>query len=399
MSLENPLAYFVLMAVVLGVAALPAFARLDEPAGVAGRVSSIDGLRGFLALGVFVFHMVLMRRYLADGVWASPDAHFYAVIGPVGVSVFFMLTGYLFWTRLLRTRGRPGWARLYLGRLFRIGPMYLFVVVAMLAIVAARSGFVLREPAGVVAGQALQWLALGLIDTQPDVNGELARHVLAGVTWTLWYEWVFYASLLAWALVSRWRWHLGAVLAALLACLAAKRFGQVDALGFGALFTIGMAVASWRHDRPATRLSDRSWSVIAWLCLVAACAAPGTGYGSVAGLLLGGFFLAVCSGATLFGLLRTRAAQRLGTVSYSLYLMQGLVLTVVLSIGPVARFALSSPLAWWAVGTACAVLMVLAATAGYLWIERPGISLGRRVVERGWRFQPSSATAASSDTP
>ncbi len=399
MNLENPLAYFVLMAVVLGVAALPAFARLDEPAGVAGRVSSIDGLRGFLALGVFVFHMVLMRRYLAEGVWESPQSHFYAVIGPVGVSVFFMLTGYLFWTRLLRTRGRPGWARLYIGRLFRIGPMYLAVVVAMLLIVFSRSGFTLREPAGAVAGPVLQWLALGLIDTQPDVNGEVARHVLAGVTWTLWYEWVFYASLLAWATVARWRWHLGAVLLALLACLLAKRFAQVDALGFGALFTIGMAVGSWRHARPVSRWSPAVWSVIGWLCLAAACAAPGTGYSSVAGLLLGGFFLAVCSGATLSGLLRTRAAQRLGTISYSLYLMQGLVLTVVLSIGPVARFALSSPLAWWAVGTACAVLLVGAASAGYLWIERPGIALGRRVTERGWRFQPSKATAASSDTP
>lgn len=399
MSLENPLAYFVLMAVVLGVASLPAFARLDEAEGAAGRVSSIDGLRGFLALGVFVFHMVLMRRYLAEGVWESPQSHFYAVIGPVGVSVFFMLTGYLFWTRLLRTRGRPGWARLYIGRLFRIGPMYLAVVILMLLIVFARSGFTLREPAAVVASQALQWLALGLIDTQPDVNGEVARHVLAGVTWTLWYEWVFYASLLGWAVVSRWRWHLGAVLAALLACLAAKRFGPVDALGFGALFTIGMAVGSWRHARPVTRLSDRAWSAIGWLSLLAACAAPGTGYGSVTGLLLGGFFLAICSGATLFGLLRTRAAQRLGTVSYSLYLMQGLVLTVLLAIGPVARFALSSPLAWWAVGTASAVLLVLAAAAGYWLVERPGIALGRRVVERGWRFQPSNATAASSDTP
>jgi peptidoglycan/LPS O-acetylase OafA/YrhL len=399
MNLENPLAYFVLMAVVLGVARLPAFARLDEPAGVAGRVSSIDGLRGFLALGVFVFHMVLMRRYLVEGIWESPQGHFYAVIGPVGVSVFFMLTGYLFWTRLLRTRGRPGWVRLYIGRLFRIGPMYLAVVLAMLAIVAARSDFALREPAAAVASQALQWLALGLIDTQPDVNGEVARHVLAGVTWTLWYEWVFYGSLLAWAVVARWRRHLAAVLLALLACLAAKRFGHVDALGFGALFTIGMAVGSWRHARPASRLSEPVWSAIGGLCLVGACAAPGTGYGSVAGLLLGGFFLAVCSGATLFGLLRTRAAQRLGTVSYSLYLMQGLVLAVMLAIGPVARFALSSPLAWWVMGTASAVLLVLAATAGYLWIERPGIALGRRVVERGWRFQPSSATAASSDTP
>jgi hypothetical protein len=44
-----------------------------------------------------------------------------------------------------------------------------------------------------VAGSVLQWLALGVIDMQPDVNGYQASHVLAGVTWTISYEWAFYA--------------------------------------------------------------------------------------------------------------------------------------------------------------------------------------------------------------
>lgn len=54
-------------------------------------------------------------------------------------------------------------------------------------------GFRLLEPPDVVAGSVLQWLALGVIDMQPDVNGYQASHVLAGVTWTISYEWAFYA--------------------------------------------------------------------------------------------------------------------------------------------------------------------------------------------------------------
>jgi peptidoglycan/LPS O-acetylase OafA/YrhL len=274
--------------------------------------------------------------------------------------------------------------------------MYLFVVLVMFAIVFARTGFTLRESESAVWSAVLQWLPLGLIDTQPDLNGVTARHVLAGVTWTLWYEWAFYGSLIAWAGAARRRGHLASALAALVACLAAKHLWHIDALGFAALFAIGMVVASLRHAGHAPPFSERSWSTVAALALVGAFASPGQGYGTGTALLLGVFFHAVCSGATLFGLLGTRAAQRLGTISYSLYLMQGLVLTLVFAIGPVERFASSSPLAYGAVGLLCATALVLAAAAGYRWIERPGIALGKRVARRGWRLAPSSSTASPS---
>jgi peptidoglycan/LPS O-acetylase OafA/YrhL len=269
--------------------------------------------------------------------------------------------------------------------------------------VFARSGFTLREPRDEVLLAGLQWLALGMIDTQPDVNGQGAKHVLAGVTWTLWYEWAFYALLPAWAAAARRRWHLGVVLVLLFVCLATKRLWQVDALGLAALFVIGMGVASLRHAQPARTWPPALGSFVAVVCLVAAFVAPGGGYGTGTALLLGVFFHAVCSGATLFGLLGTRAAQRLGTISYSLYLMQGLVLTGVWALAPVAAIAQSSPTAHWGVGMVGAGLLVLVAAAGYVAVERPGIALGRRVaqriVQRRWRRLPSSSTAASSETP
>ncbi len=399
MTALAPWATLALMAAAMAFVSLPLFRALDEPPSTAVRVSTLDGLRGFLALAVFAYHLAMLPGFLATGAWSLPESRVMRALGPVGVSLFFMVTGFLFWTRLLRTRGHPGWRRLYIGRLFRIGPMYLVVVVAMLAVVFARSGFTLREPPLDVLSAVLQWLAIGLIDTQPDVNGQAARHVLAGVTWTLWYEWAFYALLPVVAVAARSRWHLGVVLVLLLLALAGKRLGQVDALGFAALFAIGMAVASVRHLRPAWTWPPLAGSYVAALCLAAAFAAPGSGYGSGTALLLGVFFHAVCAGATLFGLLATRAAQRLGAISYSLYLMQGLALTAVWAIEPVAAFALTSTTAHWTVGVACTLLLVLAAAAGYASVERPGIALGRRVAESGWRRRASSSTAASNAAP
>jgi peptidoglycan/LPS O-acetylase OafA/YrhL len=380
MSLQAPWAYFVLMAVVMAIAATPLLRFVDATAEAGERVSAIDGLRGFLALGVFVFHLVITHRYIATGVWAVPESRFYAVLGPVGVSMFFMLTGFLFWGKLLRTHGRPDWRALYVGRLFRIGPAYLLVVLVMLAIVFARSGLALHEPAPVVIGAVLQWLALGLIDTQPNVNGQAAGQVLAGVTWTLWYEWVFYASLVLLAPLARRRTHLGLVLLMLAGCLAAKLLWRLEASGFAALFAIGMAVASLRHGRPAPAASGRGLSALALMALVLVFFSGGSGYGTGTALLLAVFFACVCSGATLFGLLVTPAARRLGQVSYSLYLMQGLVLTLVFAIGPVTDWAMTSPAAYWAVGMFCAIGLLLVAALGYRWVEQPGIRLGRQLL-------------------
>jgi peptidoglycan/LPS O-acetylase OafA/YrhL len=42
--------------------------------------------------------------------------------------MFFMITGYLFYSQLLKQKGRPNWKKLYIGRIFRIIPLYWFAV-------------------------------------------------------------------------------------------------------------------------------------------------------------------------------------------------------------------------------------------------------------------------------
>jgi len=51
------------MTAVVGLAALPVFRFVDTAPGTGTRYSAIDGLRGFLALGVFVFHLIVTHRY------------------------------------------------------------------------------------------------------------------------------------------------------------------------------------------------------------------------------------------------------------------------------------------------------------------------------------------------
>lgn len=382
MSLDSPWLFCLLIVVALALTHLPYFKAIDPVVGTDARHAGVDGLRGFLALGVFDIHLVVTREFIASDVWTAPDSRFHTLLGAIGVSMFFMITGFLFWGKLLRARGRPRWAELYLGRLFRIGPMYLFVVFVMLAIVAVRTGMALREPAGSVAWSVVQWLALGWLNGQPDVNGYRAVHLLAGVTWTIYWEWLFYASLIAIAPFARSRRHLWIVAAALVVAVAGKLFLKSEAMGFAALFLYGMATASLLHAGIGPRVSDRVGSALSLAALVAVFGTSGGGYGSLVGLLLAPVFYLICSGTTLFGLLTTTSARRLGAISYSLYLMQGLALALVFSIPPLRAAAIETTATFWFIGTLCMALLILASTLTYRWIELPGIEWGQRLGRR-----------------
>jgi peptidoglycan/LPS O-acetylase OafA/YrhL len=105
-------------------------------------------------------------------------------------------------------------------------------------------------------------------------------------------------------------------------------------------------------------------------------------YAPAAILLLGVPFFLIVSGCSLFGLLTNRAARRLGEVSYGVYLLQGIVLTVVALLPPLRTFAVASPLHHWVMVLLEAIALVLFAMLAHVAIERPGIQLGRRVASQ-----------------
>jgi len=391
---------FLLPAAAWALISLPAFRCVSNASQAAARYQTIDGLRGFLALAVFIFHVVITHGYLTTGLWAPPERPAYALLGPIGVSLFFMITGFLFWEKLLVERGRPQWIALYRGRLFRIAPLYIAAVIVMLLLVLIKTDFRLQVPIGDLLSTCLQWLAVGVFNFQPDVNGYPARHLLAGVTWTISYEWAFYASLPCAAIFARSRLHLLWTVGALLCCLLGKVFLQSVVLGFAALFLCGMTTASFVHMQWKPRISDGSASIAALGCVLAifVLAELGivtNGYGSIATLLLALFFYLICSGASLFTLLTTVAARRLGNISYSLYLLQGLVLTVFFTADPIRDFALANALNYWSTAVLCTAVLIVTASCAYFLIELPGIRLGKQYGERrtGASLPPTPATA------
>ena len=387
----------VTMAGLLGLASTPLLTAADTPpSDTKSRVSSLDGLRGFLAYGVFFGHAARYHLYLQNGGWGFTTA-FYDMAQTGAVALFFMITGYLFWRKLLAKNGHPDWLGLYVGRIFRIGPLYLITITGMLAVVFLRAP-IGQEPLRGLAKEIASWMMLGVNYTKLDVNGYPNTHgILFGVTWTLHFEWLFYFCLAFLAVPARSKYHLQIVTIALAACLVhlvlTHRAGLKIEM-FAAVFLLGMLSGSLEERHWLIGGSQTVKSAIAVVFLALFAATQAVDYAPLPAIFLGGLFYAIISGADLFGLLTSKAARRLGDVSFGIYLLQGLVVTTVFSTTWARSTALRSPAGHWSMMGGCAILLLILATLAHVYVERPGIKAGRAIA----RFLHRSLKAASIKT-
>jgi peptidoglycan/LPS O-acetylase OafA/YrhL len=112
--------------------------------------------------------------------------------GQTSVLMFFMITGFLFFSKILHSADGVDWVRLYVSRVMRLSPLYLLAVSFMLAVVYIESdGRLQVSPANLIISVG-KWL----LYATPDVNNyKNTSSILAGVTWSLSYEWAYYLCL------------------------------------------------------------------------------------------------------------------------------------------------------------------------------------------------------------
>ncbi|RYC31099.1 acyltransferase [Lichenibacterium minor] len=371
---------------VITVLACLAFVQLSRLPALAatgsGRLASIDGLRGLLAIAVFFHHFSITHHYKLTGQWVGPRSPIYNIFGTAGVTTFFMITGFLFFGKIKAVRGALDLDRFFIGRVFRIVPVYAVSVALVYLSTLVVTGAHLDPP---LAASLDSWIFF----TAAPINGyPFSPLINAGVVWTLAYEWVFYFSIPAIAFLwlklnlRPWVLALGAMLA-----LYFERNGQVVpyfglSAGLFAPFLLGGLASEVVRLAMVRRLARSAWG--AGLSLAAAAtlfAAFETAYSVSANVVLFAFFVPVAAGNSIFGLLRLRAVVFLGEVSYDVYMLHGIVLFVL--------FTLLMPDAMQGAHSQGRLLsLMLIAAAGvvalsvviHLAVERPLLRLGRRIV-------------------
>ncbi len=202
------------------------------------RVSSLDGLRGILATAVMVHHFAITFVWHNTGTWQVTESRVINNMGAVPVSLFFMITGYLFTQKVIR--GQPKWGSLLSSRLRRI-----FSNVHRVCSLGCRYQFLPDK--GELIPLLDNFAALGswLIFMGGPINGfPDSKLINASVQWTLMYEALFYLSLpLMYCLFRRQLPIFALVISIGTIAMLWPEYHHVFHKRFVKLFLVGMAVA------------------------------------------------------------------------------------------------------------------------------------------------------------
>ncbi|EJM77236.1 acyltransferase family protein [Pseudomonas sp. GM55] len=371
-------AYAAIVAVAFALLSTLAISSQLPPPSSHGRFLTIDGLRGYLAFFVFLHHSCIWYYYLQTGAWVAPPLRLFVHFGQVGVSLFFMITGFLFFSKIMDDRGRGvDWLRLYVSRFLRLTPLYFFSMILLFSIV----GWVTKENQtdsfSELIGACLKWLGFTIYFGVPDINGFPGTYVVnAGVTWTLPYEWTFYMALPLIALaIGVWP----PVKYLLLSVLSMYAFGYLYLAGsFYWLFLGGMVAAILVRFESFRAVAVSRWATLIVLVLAVYVV---TMYPSVydyvqAKFLLVIVFCFIAGGNSIFGVLNSKVSRVMGEMAYSIYLLHGLVLFVAfrLVIGASLGKALS-PSQYWGVIVTLTPVLILICGLTFRFIERPAMKM------------------------
>ncbi|MBY0369872.1 acyltransferase [bacterium] len=379
------------------------FFREKTQGAAPGEIVPLNSLRGILAFSVFFSHVAVSYGFWRTGVWVSPNSYFLEQLAAVPVLLFFYLSGFLFWSKLMTAHesGKPfAWARFFRSRFCRMVPAYLVSFGVVLFIVSLRAQGDWKESFPKIAGEIARWVTFGIPDgTFPAINQDPHSQIInAAVTWTLRYEWLFIFSLplLFWFAAKHRLLALMPLLAAVYFILRRPVFGTAIADGtagwyvhtiLGFLTFLGSGFGGGMLTAYFLRLcKNKAWLKHPAVTVVLLASLCGLFYGPIPWLslplhrtLLLLVFMPIAAGNTVFGFLEWRTTRALGLISYSIYLFHGIVLytvtTAVNQFYPIAEMEFS---AYWLVATIAATTTVFLSAWVFRGIEYPSMQRGPR---------------------
>jgi peptidoglycan/LPS O-acetylase OafA/YrhL len=374
MSPVSPLPSVV--ALCLAVASTYLIAKcFSPPLSNQGRFVSIDGLRGYLAFFVFLHHSSIWYFFLRTGKWAIPPSNLYTNFGQGSVALFFMITGFLFFSKILDAKERPiDWAKLFMSRVMRLTPLYIFATAILFFIVGMVTKWQLADPPLKLAINVVRWLGFTLLGA-PHLNGYMhTSNIIAGVTWSMQYEWLFYFSLPFLALVVRIVPPVSCLIfcGLLVLALSTQRPHALHLLTFSG----GIAAAFFvRFSSIRTICAQRSASFVVLGLLVYTFTMFRETYGAMPLFLLSIAFMMMACGNNIFGILSSPISRILGDMGYSIYLLHGILLFVTFNfmVGVQEAKHLTASHHWWLVILMSPILIFIS-YATFRFIEKPAMA-------------------------
>lgn len=357
------------------------FSCLDE--GANDRMHNLDGLRAMLAMFVVYHHTILRYNEIRTGKWSYTESLIFNNIGSIGVSLFFMITGFLFWGRVSGKKNVE-WVKLFNGRLFRIGPLYLFVTLISAFIILAKSDFIVSQNNLInFRGQLSTILFMGM-DYKPHAFMNNRTFIdLIGPTWTLYYEWLFYLSLPALSLLKTSSNKLIIIASSFFFFVLINN--ETGGVFFIKLFLLGMIAYELRNVTiKGVTDSDIKLSIIFVVSLILSTQFSDGHhvYNNSSAVCLGVAFFTIVKGCSMFGVLTSKGATRIGNMSYSVYLTHSIVIILFLQTPSVMSLVKRYDAFTWFCTALAFTFCFLMSMLTFLFIEKRGIEMGKKAYSR-----------------
>ena len=325
---------------------------------------------------MFVCHAATWQQYLADGEWRISDLPSLIIPGQTGIVLFFMITGFLFAKKYLDSKNKEiDWVRVYCSRVLRLYPAYLFSMAILFAVIAIIS---FQEKIFLEKFQIISYIkwVLFTIPGTPPLNGiPETSIIMAGVTWSLTFEWAFYFSLpiIAAALGTKKSWPAIAFGATLLT--ATLYFIPFYGLIYFMIFFGILSALIDKHTNFQEILNRKIFGVIAILLLLLnGFINNKTSYNATSVAIIGLSFIIFSAGNDIFGLLTKKSMQIFGMGTYSIYLLHGPLLYITFKTMQNNGHELyKSNEGFWFIAIGLAPALVLLSVFSYVFIEAPAM--------------------------
>lgn len=345
------------------------------------RFESIDGLRGYLAFFVFLHHACIYYYYLPSDNWALPPQNLYIHLGQTSVSLFFMITGFLFFNKLIESRiQKINWFDYFLSRVLRLYPLYICALSVMLIIVYVMSDYHRMDKFFDLFLEIKDWLLFGVINT-PPINGYQKTGDIISVLWSIRYEWLFYVSLpILGLLFFRQRPSIYLILISVFVCYYIFISGEIIYYHFLSFVSGLMATLLYRVGKIEALIKHWVSSLIVILCVVCTVYFFNSTQGILPWALTTLAFIIIACGNSIFGLLKLKASKLFGQISYSMYLLHTILFFVVFRmIFGVDESSKLSLYQFWFVIFGIGIALISLSYLTYYKIELPCINSTKRV--------------------
>lgn len=345
-----------------------------------GRFENIDGLRGFLAISVFMHHSSIWYQYFETGEWATPKSNLYAQLGDTSVAFFFMITSFLFVSKILKIKSNPiHWSSFFVIRFFRLAPLFYGSLVIIIFLVFYKSNFQTQDSFLHTIKNIGQWVLFNIYDNPEINNYKLTNLVNAGVVWSLTYEWLFYFSLPIISLSIYYvKNNLKYYLIALIFIILFFKFGVFSLKIIFPFLAGAVAPLLKYYNYKIKNINSKHISVIIIVAFV--CLLPFRKYVVLYILVYSLIFTLMALGNNLFGILHNKTLRIMGEISYSTYLLHGIVLFIAINAfyGNTEMRKLDATeyyiYIFW-----LTPIVIFVSLCGYTFIEKPFIALGKKL--------------------